>query len=169
MLYWRDFRCPDLLPSIFLILQFTLLVDPAWPNLFKQTDQTRAPWATIDPDGQWSIFRLAIPSFEEPPEDRLLGRDVDVAGVRLDAGSELANTLRDFLVANGLIVESFCRGKVRRRTDELAQCERDNGERRCGSSPGRHLERRRAPLRGTIARRLRRSRSGSCQRSGRTD
>jgi hypothetical protein len=104
---WQDLQYPNLLPSIFLILQFARLVDPARPDLFKQSDQARASGSAIDPNSQWSVFRLAIPRFEEPPKDRLLGRDVDVARVGFDARSELANALRDFLVAHGLVEESF--------------------------------------------------------------
>ena len=131
---------PDLLPSIFLILQFALLIDPARPNFFKQSNQTRASRSAVDPNSQWGIFRLSIPGFKKPPENRLFRRDVDVAGVRFHAGSELADSLRDFLVAYSLVVVSFCRGEVGRRGDELTQREWEDSERRCGSSPGRHLE-----------------------------
>lgn len=124
-----------------MVLQLAIRVDPARPNLLEQSNHARTSRTAIDPDGQRSILRRAIASFEEPPEDRLLGSDVHIAGERLDARSELADAFGDFLVADSLVVVALGLGEVCRRRDELgvSQWQEDEGcDGRRSECPGSH-------------------------------
>lgn len=115
----------NLLPSKFVVLNNTLLVNPARSQLFKQSDHARTARPAINPYRQRRVLRLAISGFEEPPEDRLLGFDVHIARERLDARRKLADAFRDFFVAHGKVVVAFCFGEVCGRRNKLRVCERE--------------------------------------------
>lgn len=90
----------DLGEGVRVVVGLAVVVDAARAEFLEKTNHGRRARAAVDPDGQRRVAGVDIAGLEEPEEHVLVLGDIGEAREALDLGVQLADTIRDLLVAD---------------------------------------------------------------------